>query len=46
MQISAVPHSGVLVLQEQSGQPRSTQNMNEIEDVTTSRPNWKANCTC
>ena len=44
MQINAFPHSEVLALQEQSGQPGNMQNMNQIQDVTVPRLNWKANC--
>ena len=33
MQISAVPHSEVLVVHEQNGLPRNTQGSNQIQDV-------------
>ena len=46
MQISAVLHSEVLAVQGQSGQPGSTQNINQIQDLTIYVPNWKTNLTC
>ena len=46
MQISTAPYWDVLALDGQRSQPRNIQNINDIQDVTVPKLNWKANPTC
>ena len=48
MEISLTPHSDVLAIQGQSGQPGNTkqQSMTHTQDVHVARLNRKANLTC
>ena len=46
IQIHVVPYSKEMTLQGESCWPRNVQNMNQIQDVTVPRPNWKAILTC
>ena len=45
MHISAITHLEVLAVQGQNSQPRNTQSINQILDMTIPRLSWKANLT-